>query len=109
MVSFGDVEPFLANAEVSAATTTKFLKFFTDPPKQFLQQVELAAIVDAGKPFVQATYKLKGDGPLVFSCYEMIATLTTAVNMAHCANVREIAGNSTAAQQCMSLHASSQP
>ena len=32
-----------------------------------ISQQEFAAIVDAGKQFVQATYKLEGDGPLRFS------------------------------------------
>ena len=40
-------------------------------------------IVDAGMPFVQATYKLEGDGCLVFECYEIISSLTAAVNMPH--------------------------
>jgi len=44
-------------------------------------KVEFAAIVDAGKQFVQATYKLEGDGPLVFQVYEIISALNTSVTM----------------------------
>ena len=43
--------------------------------------VEFAAIVDAGKQFVQATYKLEGDGALVFQSYEIISALSTSVIM----------------------------
>ena len=34
--------------------------------------MELAVTVDAGKPFVQATYVLEGDGPLALQCYEVL-------------------------------------
>ena len=42
--------------------------------------------MSAGKPFVQATYVLEGDGPLAIQCYEVISSLTTAVNLAHYPN-----------------------
>lgn len=35
-------------------------------------KVELACAVDADKPFVQATYKLEGDGLLAVDCHEII-------------------------------------
>jgi len=40
-----------------------------------MPQVELASVVDAGKPFVQATYKLKGDGLVAVDCYKIIGSL----------------------------------
>ena len=89
---FGDVGPFLSNAEeFSAATRSKLLQFTTDTQKQCFLRMELVAVIDAGKPFVQATYNLEGDGPLAYSCYEVISTLTAAVNMAHYPNVRAVA------------------
>ena len=36
-------------------------------------------MIDAGKNFVQATYYLEGDGPLVFTCYERLSTLAHAI------------------------------
>ena len=44
-------------------------------------KVEFAAIVDAGKQFVQARYKLEGDGTLAFQCYEIMSALNTSVTM----------------------------
>lgn len=42
----------------------KLLGILTDPQKNSLLQIELAAVVDGSKPFVKATYTLEGDGPL---------------------------------------------
>ncbi|XP_065892612.1 uncharacterized protein [Dysidea avara] len=79
MVHFGDVEPFLKNNEdLPSATRTKLLSFFTDDKKDKLQ-VELAAVIDYGEEFVKTTYKLEGDGPLVFTCYEIIDALQIAI------------------------------
>ena len=43
-----------------------------DSQKKVKLQLELAAVVDAGAPFVRATYRLEGDGALVLSSYEEI-------------------------------------
>ena len=40
-------------------------------------KVELATIIDAAKPFIQGTYKLKGRGLLALECYEIISSVTT--------------------------------
>jgi len=62
-VQFEDVFPFLRRDDIgSAATTAKLLTFFTDPQKKTQLEVELAAILDWGKPFVTTTYSLEGDG-----------------------------------------------
>jgi len=56
-------------------------------------KVEFAAIVDAGKQFVQATYKLEGDGPLVFQVYEIISALSTSIIMENYPNVQAVVKN----------------
>jgi len=56
-------------------------------------KVKFAAIVDAGKQFVQAMYKLEGDGPLVFQVYEIISALSTSVTMENYPNVPAVVKN----------------
>ena len=81
---YGDVEAFLRTHEdLAPATRTKLLRYLDVPQKKSCIELELAVTVDAGLPFVQATYKLEGDGPLALQCYEVVASLTAAVSMAH--------------------------
>ena len=54
-------------------------------------QLELAAIVDAGEPFVKATYQLEGDGALAFRCYEIFSTLEASVKLQHFPNLHAMA------------------
>ena len=68
---FGDVEAFLTMHDQAPATRHKLLQFLQDPQKKAFLEVELAIIVDAGMPFVQATYKLEGDGHLALECNEV--------------------------------------
>ena len=49
--------------------------------------LELTAVVDIGEQFVKATYYLKGDGPLVFSCYERLQTVAEVCQAPHFPNV----------------------
>ena len=49
---------------------------FDDPDTDRDLDIELAAMIDAGKHFVQATYYLEGDGPLVFTCYERLVRIS---------------------------------
>ena len=95
--------------EFLAATRSKLLQFTANPQKQCFLRVELTAAIDAGRLFVQATYKLEGDGPLAFNCFEVIGCLMAAVNMAHYPNVRvvvrDIAGSSIAVQQQLEAYA----
>ena len=86
----GDVQSFLNHEEFSSSTREKLAGYFSDHQKLNTLKVELAAIVNAGKPFVQATYKLEGDGPLVFQCYEIISALSTSVVMESYPNVNAI-------------------
>ena len=53
--------------------------------------MELAITVDAGEPFVKATYHMEGDGPLVFSAYEEISTLRSTISNPFYPNVRAVA------------------
>ena len=90
---FGDVEPFLReNEEVSPANRRRLLEIFDNPQSC----LELAALVDAGVHFVNATYYLEGDGPLIFTCYERLSAVTRVVAVGNYPNTtavaREIAG-----------------
>ena len=88
---FGDVEAFLTeNSDVSPATRAKLLTFFSDPNKVCLH-IQLAAIIDWGEPFVKATYKLEGDGPLVLQCYEVIDTVRATIKAANTPNILAVA------------------
>ena len=53
--------------------------FFYDPGTARDLDIALAALIDAGKHLVKATYHLEGDGPLVFSCYERLSALAHAI------------------------------
>ena len=80
MEFFGDVEPFLReNDNLSPLCRASLLEIFDDPVTARDLDIELAATIDAGKHFVQATYFLEGDGPLVFTCYERLSTLAHAI------------------------------
>ena len=70
MVHFGDVESFLKNNENLSPTTSG---------KKDKLKVELAAVIDYGEEFVKTMYKLEGDGPLVFTCYEIIDALQISI------------------------------
>ncbi len=73
MAYFGDIGPFLeSNPELARTTRKTLLDQLGNSNTKALIQIELAAIVDAGEPLVKATYKLEGDGPLGFHCYEVL-------------------------------------
>ena len=55
--------------------------------RQAFLQLELAAAVDWGEPFVKATYFLEGDGPLAVECYEAVQKVSEAVRVGHTPNV----------------------
>ena len=88
---FGDVVPFLqANTDLAPATRSKLLSILNNPQHMSYLQVELAVTVDAGMPFVRATYNLEGDGPLVLKCYEEISSLNAAVTQAYYPNLQSV-------------------
>ena len=73
MLLFGDVLPFLQeNVGVSPATRGKLI---THPSKKIFLIVELAVVIN----IVKATYSLEGDGPLGFSCFAILSTVSAAV------------------------------
>ena len=88
--AFGDVPSFL-ECEDLPPSKTKLLVILNDPPKNRKLQIELAITVDVGEPLVKATYRLKGDGPLLFSAYEEIATLQAGSSNAHYPNTNAVA------------------
>ena len=91
LVSFGDIKLFLDNnPDLGPASRDKLLEFFTNTQKNIYLKLELAAIVDWGRPFVTATYNLEGDGPLVFTCYETVQTTVSAIQVANTPNVDAI-------------------
>ena len=76
MVQFGNLPLFLSSDENFASALS---------PKQVVAigrwlQLELAPTVDAGRPFVKATYHLERDGPLAFERYESIATVEASMH-----------------------------
>ena len=91
MKVFGDVEPFLRSSDdFSGNTRAKLLEYFADSTKMSTLKVELASVVDAGKPFVEATYKLESDGPIVLECFDVISALDVAIKMENYSNVQAV-------------------
>lgn len=89
---FGDVEPFLReNEEICPANRQHLLEIFDNPQSYQNLRLELAALIDAGVHFVNATYYLEGDGPLIFSCYERLSAVAQAVAVDHYPNTNAVA------------------
>ena len=89
---FADVEPFVReNDHLAPATRAHLMEIFNFLGDSKDLELELAAFVDGGNHFVSATYYLEGDGPLVFSCYERLATVSNAVTVAAYPNVEGVA------------------
>ncbi len=88
--AFGDVPSFI-DCDDLPPSKLKLQESLHDPPKNRKLQMELAVTVDVGEPFVKATYRLEGDGPLVFTAYEEISTLCAAVSSAHHPNTDAVA------------------
>lgn len=90
---FGDVLPFLEeNTDLAPATHRKLLSILQNPQKNSKLQLELAAVIDAGESFVRATYKLEGDGAVVFDCFDVLASLTAGIRTAHFPNLTAVSG-----------------
>ena len=71
----------LENDNLSPVCRASLLEIFDDPATARDLDIELAAMIDAGKHFVQVTYFLEGDGPLVFTCYERLSALAHAITI----------------------------
>ena len=105
LVQFGDIEAFLRKEDVgSNATHLKLLGFLTDVEKKAKLQLELAAVIDWGHPFVKATYRLEGDGPLAVDCYETIETVRAAIGSSHTPNVQAIIQKVSSSSDSILLH-----
>lgn len=88
---FGDILPFLQNnAGLGPQSRHKLLSFLHDAQKMTYLKIELASVIDWGESFVKATYSLEGDGPLVFSCYEVIQTIVSSVQVGNTPNVQAV-------------------
>lgn len=97
LIYFGFVEPFLReNEEICPSNRRHLLEILDNPQNLQDLRLELAALVDAGVHFVNATYYLEGDGPLIFTCYERLSAVSHAVAVDHYPNTstvaRQIAG-----------------
>lgn len=79
--------------DISANTRRKLLQILEDPVKMSRLQVKLAAVIDAGKQFVKATYRLEGDGPLALKCYEIVHMhyLFAGIHVQHFPNLLAVA------------------
>ena len=97
---FGDIIPFLRAYEASPTTCNKLLQLLSDKSKFEFLQLELAVVIDAGEPFVKATYKLEGESTLAFTCFEIYSSLEATVQLQHypniCALANKLSGRSTA-------------
>ena len=109
---FGDVEPFLMECEWSPAARHRCLQVLqnqTAPNSAEIMQVELAAVVDAGEPFVRKTYILEGDGLLSLDAYSHLQEVAVAASDAYYPNVaavvKSIAPNSPQHQAQLTTHA----
>ena len=71
-VQFGDIEGYPKNEDVSSVTSSKLLEIMCDKQRKLALQLELAVVIDIGILFVKAKYDLEGDGPLVFTCCEIM-------------------------------------
>ena len=92
MSYFGNIEPFLCrNDDTGPTLRPKLLPFSADQQKPGLLQLEIAATVDLGEPFVKACYFLEGDGPLAFECYEAIERVSASLCVGNTPNVHAIA------------------
>ena len=103
LLSFGDVESFFKDCDLPPSRL-KLLEILEDPANCRKLHIELAATVDAGEPFVKATYVLEGDGPLVLSAYKEIQQLRASIRNEYYPNVVAVARKlSTTSTQCDQL------
>ena len=108
MLQFAEILPFVQDRLQTAAnkaTLRHVEEMFEDGQMKLSLQLELAAVVDAGKPLVESTYILEGDGTLAWQCYEQLMVIQNSIQVANLPNLvalsREVSGENLAfAQQC---------
>ena len=88
---FADVKPFVRENDHLATTRAHLMEIFNSPGDSKDLELEKATFVDGGNNFVSATCYLEGNGPLVFCCYERLATVSNAVAVAAYSNVEGVA------------------
>ena len=88
---YRDIEGFLQNNGMAPATKEKLLDMLSHRQKRVLLKMEVAAVVDAGRPLVQATYVLEGDGPLLVQCYEELSKVSASFSAAYYPNTKAVA------------------
>ena len=88
--AFGDIPSFVEEEDLPPSRL-KLQEILDNPPRNRKLQIEIAITVDAGEPFVKATYRLEGDGPLVLSAYEEIAALRVAISNQYYLNTNAVA------------------
>ena len=66
--------------------------------KRVLSKMEVAAaVIDTGRPLVEETYLLEGDGPLLFKGYKELSKVSASFSTAYYPNTKTIA-RATAAE-----------
>ena len=83
--SFGDIHPFFQDRSLPPSRL-QLLEILDDPGNCRKLHMELAITIDAGEPFVKATYRLEGDGPLA-----EISWLCSTISNEHYPNVLAVA------------------
>ena len=108
MLQFAEILPFvqqrLQEAGSKAATLKQIEAVLNDVQTKCSLQIELAAVVDAGKPMVESTYILEGDDALAWKCYEQLIFIQNSINVVNLPNLTAISrqiseGNPVVAQQ----------
>ena len=94
----------MSNDDLPPASSGKLREILNDPAKLRKLKVELAITVDAMRPFVNATYKLEGDGALSLIVYEQLSMLYASISTQHYPNVvavtiEESSGNASHEQK----------
>ena len=104
--TFSDGKKFLERDDLPPATSTKLLQVLDDSAKTVKLKIKIATTVDAMEPFLKATYKLEGDGPLSLEAYQQLSILFASVSTQHYPNVAAVAkaeanGNTSHEQQLL--------
>ena len=108
MLQFAEILPFvqqrLQEAGSKAATLKQIEAVLNDAQTKCSLQIELVAVVDAGKPIVESTYILEGDDALAWKCYEQLIFIQNSINVVNLPNLTAISrqiseGNPVVAQQ----------
>ena len=72
---FSFVESFIDQMKPDSACRIELLEIQSNPVLWHSVQLEMACLLDSSDMFVKATYKLEGDGPLIFRAEEILASI----------------------------------